>query len=99
MQSPFSIEIFFRFLSSETVKVIYSPYSGQWKNKNSLEVNYTSKEVQNLLKKLRVVQLYLNEEKSVIILLEDIRLLKQPLNDGSVSISKMVFFYLDRLSW
>ena len=51
MQSPFSIEIFFRFLSSETVKVIYSPYSGQWKNKNSLEVNYTSKEVQNLLKR------------------------------------------------
>jgi len=44
------------------------------------------------LKKLRVVQLYLNEEKSVIILLEDIRLVKQPLNDESVSISKMVFF-------
>ena len=63
------------------------------KNKNSLEVNCTAKEVQNLLKKLRVVQLYLNEEKSLIILLEDIRLVKQPLNDGSVSISKM-FFYL-----
>jgi len=56
-------------------------------------VNCHPKEVQNLLKKLRVVQLYLNEEKSVIILLEDIRLVKQPLNDGSVSISKM-FFYL-----
>jgi len=56
-------------------------------------VNCRPKEVQNLLKKLRVVQLYLNEEKSVIILLEDIRLVKQPLNDESVSISKM-FFYL-----
>ena len=67
------------------------------KQKFSLEtirgVLLCPKEVQNLLKKLRVVQLYLNEEKSVIILLEDIRLVKQPLNDESVSISKM-FFYL-----
>jgi len=31
----------------------------------------------------------------VIILLEDLRLVKQPLDNGSVSISKMVFFYLN----
>lgn len=39
---------------------------------------------------------YLNEEKPVIILLEDLRLVKQPLDNGSVSISKMMFFYLNR---